>query len=449
MIHRMNQTGVFNGRVVVVKPRKGGDLDTLNAQEGVYTLFTRGISDGKEINQHERITSISRGIHPYQDWEAFLQTAGYPEMDIVVSNTTEAGIVYVPTERPVDTCPDSFPAKLTAWLLERFRRLGGTSASGVVVLPCELIDRNGGKLKACVLRHTADWDLGPEFAAWLENDCVFLNTWVDRIVPGYPRDEADSMTAELGVEDRLLCATEVFHLLVIEGPEALKTKLPFHEAGLQVVWTEDLTPYRTRKVGILNGAHTASVLAAYLGGVDTVREMMEDGVFGRFVREVVFEELVPSLPMDRSEVEGYAQAVIERFLNPYIRHELISISLNSVSKWSVRVLPSLKRYVDQTGQIPPKMAFSLAALIAFYKGDLRPDYELRDDESVIAGFRKIWQKEAAADVVHEVLSREDWWKEDLTRIPGLEQTVADQLRGILDKGVRETAANLSATASGL
>ena len=438
----MNQAGVFNGRVVVVKPRKGGDLDTLNTQEGVYTLFTRGISDGKEINQHERITSISRGIHPYQDWEAFLRTAGHPEMEFVVSNTTEAGIDYVRTEWQVDTCPDSFPAKLTAWMLERFRRLGGTSASGVVVLPCELIDRNGDRLKDCVLRHAEDWNLGSGFTGWLENHCVFLNTLVDRIVPGYPRDEAEKMTAELGYEDKLLCATEVFHLLVIEGPEALKTKLPFHEADLQVMWTDDLTPYRTRKVGILNGAHTSSVLGAYLGGVDTVRGMMEDEVFGRFVREVVFEELVPALHMDRAEVEAYAEAVMERFMNPYIRHELLSISLNSVSKWSVRVLPSLKARVEDTGEVPPRLAFSLAALIAFYKGDLRSGYTVQDDPSVLTAFKEIWQNPDPSAVVHAVLRRTEWWKEDLTRIPGLEALVTDQLAMILNDGSRTAVKHL-------
>lgn len=438
----MNRAGIFNGAAVVVQPLENGLVDMLNEQEGLYTLFLRGIQDGTEVNQHELITSISRGLNPTTEWAAYLETAANPEMRFVVSNTTEAGIEYVAQDRPRDDCPASFPAKLTAWLAERFQTLGGSAQSGLIFMPCELINHNGDKLKEYILRHAADWNLGEPFVQWIETDCVFLNTLVDRIVPGYPRDEAEAMTAALGYEDKLLCTGEIFHLLVIEGPEELKNELPFHQAGLNVIWTNDMQPYRTRKVGILNGAHTASVLGAFLGGLDTVGDMMNDDVFGRFVSAVVFDELAPALRMPRREVDSYAAAVMERFKNPYVRHELLSISLNSVSKWAVRVLPSLKNFTEEFGRVPPRLAFSMAALIAFYKGDLREGYSVKDDPAVIDSFRQAWQSDDPTDVVNRVLSFSNLWKEDLTLIPGFAAEVAKNLSVILADGARAAVTNI-------
>lgn len=436
MIHRMNEAEVFDGRVVVVQPLENGLVDMLNDQDGLYTLYLRGVENGETVNQHELITSLSRGINPYSDWNAYLETARNPEMRFVVSNTTEAGITYVQTEKPDGTCPVSFPAKLTAWLAERFDAFGESAESGMVFMPCELINYNGVKLKECILKHAGDWELGAGFLCWIETHCTFLSTLVDRIVPGYPRDEVDAMTAELGYEDQLICAGEIFHLLVIEGPESLKAELPFHEAGLNVVWTNDMQPYRTRKVGILNGAHTSSVLAAYLGGLDTVGEMMDDEVFGPFVQSVVCDELVAALDMDRNDLDAFAEAVMERFRNPYIRHELLSISLNSVSKWKVRVLPSVRRYIEKEGRVPALLAFSLASLIAFYKGDLREGYVLKDDPSVLAFFAQVW---ASDDVVSRVLGHAELWGEDLTLSPGFVKEVEGALERILDVGVRAAA----------
>ncbi|VGO20467.1 tagaturonate reductase [Pontiella sulfatireligans] len=441
MFHRMNETGVFNGSAVVVQPLETGLVETLNEQDALYTLYLRGIENGETLNQHELITSVSRGLNPYAAWDDYLATARNPAMRYVVSNTTESGIAYVKTAKP-ETCPASFPAKLTAWLAARFDAFGGSAASGMVFLPCELINHNGAVLKECILKHSKDWKLGADFEAWIENDCTFLSTLVDRIVPGYPRDEAEAMSADLGYEDQLICTGELFHLLVIEGPEALKAELPFHEAGLNVVWTDDMQPYRNRKVGILNGAHTASVLASYLGGLDTVREMMQDDNFGPYVKNLVFDEIVPALPMDRLEAESFAAAVVERFLNPFIRHELLSISLNSVSKWKVRVLPSVKRYIDAFGKPPALLSFSLAALIAFYKGGLREGYAPNDDPDVLEFFSKVWKSDDATTVVHGVLSHEGFWGEDLTRLPGLEDAVAASLELIIKDGSRDAIKNI-------
>lgn len=433
MIHRMNQAGKFNGGCVVVQPLEQGLIDVLNNQAGRYTLYLRGISAGKLERRRELITSLSRGLNPYTSWSDYLATAHNPTMRFVVSNTTEAGIVYVPTEEPVDACPASFPAKLTAWLRERFDAFSGSAESGLVFMPCELIEQNGAALKACILHHAGDWGYEPQFHDWIEQDCTFLNTLVDRIVPGYPHEEAEAMCEELGYEDRLICSAEIFHLLVIEGPEKIKAELPFHEAGLNVVWTEDLQKYRTRKVGILNGAHTASVLAAFLGGVNTVREMMVDPDFGPYVRNAVFQEIMPALQMDVQDSAPFARAVLERFQNPFIQHELLSISLNSVAKWKVRVLPSVKNYLADFGQVPPLLAFSLAALLAFYKGTLRTNYEVKDDPAVLSFFAQAW---ASEEVVDRVLGNEKWWGEDLRKLAGFQAAVSDALAAVLNQGVR-------------
>lgn len=362
-------------------------------------------------------------------------------MRYVVSNTTEAGIAYVNTPLPAN-CPTSFPAKLTAWLAKRYTAFNGSPESGMVFLPCELINHNGAKLKECILQHAEDWQLDAGFFDWINNDCIFLSTLVDRIVPGYPREEVESMSADLGYEDQLICTGEIFHLLVIEGPESLKAELPFQEAGLNVVWTDDMQKYRTRKVGILNGAHTASVLTSFLGGLDTVREMMQDDDFGPFVKNTVFNEIMPVLPMDRTEAESFAAAVMERFLNPFIRHELLSISLNSVAKWKVRVLPSVKGYIERFEKPPAGLSFSLAALIAFYKGDLRDGYVPNDDSAVIDFFADAWQSNDAVTVVHSILGNTEFWGEDLTALPRLEAMVADMLNQILKDGMRAAAKNI-------
>jgi tagaturonate reductase len=444
MLQRMNAVGVFNGRAVVVQPLESGLIQLLNEQDALYTLYLRGIENGVTVNSHEVMESLSRGINPYHDWAAYLETASNPEMRFSVSNTTEAGIAYTPTDGPISSAVPSFPAKLTAWLWERYCCFSGAPERVVVLLPCDVINHNGACLRDCVLQHAADWELEPGFSTWIEAHCIFLSTLVDRIVPGYPRDEAEAMTAELGYEDRLICTAEIFHLLVIEGPEYLKEELPLHRAGLNVVWCENMQPYRTRKVGVLNGAHTASVLAAYLGGVDTVKEMMADADFGRFVRETVFEEIVPALRMERAQVEAYAHSVVERFQNPFIRHELLSISLNSVSKWKTRVLPTVKNSMEDFGRVPVRLAFSLAALLAFYRGNLRAGNSVRDDGQVVDFLRCAWESNHVAQVVNRVLGHSEFWGEDLTQLPGFEQTVCAALEMIINKGARAAVREVEA-----
>jgi len=472
MVNALNRQGLFNGRIVVVQPITQGLIDALNEQEGLYTLYLRGLQDGMTIEQKEIITSISRGINPYTQWAEYLNCARQPELRYIVSNTTEAGIAFVNEPFPEGGCPQSFPAKVAVFLFERFKCFGGDPAKGMIIIPCELINHNGSELKRAILHHCQEWSLGREFREWLETSCTFLNTLVDRIVTGYPRDEIDKITHELGYEDRLVDTGEYFHLWVIEGPKAVSEELPFHKIGMNVIWTDDLQPYRERKVRFLNGAHTMTVPAAFLFGLNTVKECVEDQTISSYMHRGLFEEVLPVVPLPDDEKRDFAKAVFERFSNPFIKHMLLSIALNSVSKFKVRVLPSLLDYHRQTGSLPAILSFSLAALIAFYRATRQEEkkhqdtecpgtkvktgalagnragqpYEIRDDAPVLDFFAAVWQEyENDRDITAltaKVLSNSDFWEQDLSAVPGLEDTVAGHLQVILQHGMAFAVSSL-------
>lgn len=442
MVHEMNQKKLFNGNVVVVQPRGGSTAGIINEQDGLFTLLLRGLQNGNPAEETAIISSISRGLNPYTQWDEVLRCAQDQAIEFVVSNTTEAGIVYEAADHPEMTPPASFPAKLAVYLYHRFRYFSGDPARGIVILPCELIDRNGDNLKAIVLQLARQWGWPGEFTAWIEKHNYFLNTLVDRVVTGYPRDEAEQLTARLGYEDKLLNTGELFHLWVIEGPAQLAAKIPFAQAGLNVVWTDDMAPYRTRKVRILNGAHTATVPAAFLYGLETVGEMMNHDVMGAFVRQTIKEEIVPSIKLDHAMLAEYADAVVERFCNPFIKHYLVSILLNSSSKFKARVLPSLLEYRQQFGRLPERLVFSLAALISAY----RPG-TMKDDEWVLDFFAGVWAEyegtaAGAAAVAAAVLSQSRLWGQDLTLIPELKEMVASQLQIIQQEGMQAAVGHL-------
>jgi len=458
MIDAMNGRGLFDGSVVVVQPIERGTVDVLNAQDGLYTLILRGLQGGQVVDQRQVITAISRGVDPYRDWNGFLAVAEQPELRFAVSNTTEAGIAYVDEPRPTHGCPASFPAKVTAFLHRRFDRFRGNAGKGIVFLPCELIDKNGEQLRSCVLRHAAAWNLEPEFTGWVSEHNRFLNTLVDRIVPGYPHEEAAVLAEQLGYEDRLLTTGEIFHIWVIEGDVEVAKELPLTQAGLNVVWTSDLQPFRTRKVRILNGAHTMMALAAFLAGLDTVRECVEDPVLGAYVRRGVFDEILPLLPLPAQEARAFAEDVMERLANPFIKHNLISIALNSVSKYRVRVLPSLLEYRTAYRRIPPALTFSLAALLAFYRGTEIRDgsllgarangpYAVKDDGPVLEGFADQWRAYLRDPdpmaLCRAILVRSDFWGKDLAALPDLVESVSAHLSRILQIGVRQAIRSIA------
>ncbi|MGB3618922.1 MAG: tagaturonate reductase, partial [Catalinimonas sp.] len=373
-------------------------------------------------------------------------TARQPEMRFVVSNTTEAGIATSPDDRPDDRPPATFPAKVAVWLHTRREALG--DGGGVVFMPCELINHNGDKLREAVLYYADLWGWDTAFAHWVDKQCVFCNTLVDRIVPGYPRDRIKEIHEELGYEDQLVVEGEVFHLWVIEGPKSVRAAFPADRAGLNVKFVENMQPYRTRKVRILNGAHTTMVPVGYLYGLRTVQETVEHDVVGEFVRRAVHDEIIPTLDLPADELRQFAADVTERFRNPYVRHELISIALNSTAKFETRVLPSLVIFLEQTGRVPARLAFALAALIRFYKGDHDGQtIELKDDADVLTFFEERWggtdgSDESLRQLVHDVLGWERIWKRDLNELPDLTDTVAGHLQTIERVGMQQAMARL-------
>ena len=390
MIQKLNDNGSFDGSVVVVQPIAQGMCDMLEKQNCVYTHVIRGV----EGVEKSIIDVISRCVKPYDDFDEYLKLAENPDMRFIVSNTTEAGIVFETEDKMTDVPPKTFPAKLTL-LLKRRYDLG---LKGFILLPCELIDRNGDNLKKCVLQYADLWNLGDGFKAWIENDNVFANTLVDRINTGYPRGE----DLGLGYEDNMVNTSEYFHLWVIECNADIEKELPFKSAGLNVIVTKDkLNMYRTRKVRILNGAHTSLVPYALLSGFDTVKSCIDDEKMCAHVRACVFDEIIPTLDLPKDELVEYAEGVIERFANPYIKHYLSSIALNSVSKFKVRVLPSILEYIKRYNKMPATLIFSFAKLIDFYKTDMT-----NDDKDVTS-----FMKSAS---VKEILANEKLWGEDLS-----------------------------------
>lgn len=460
MFHQLNKKALFNGSVVVVQPIAEGLAGKLNEQDGIYTLLLRGLQDGAVTEQKEIINVISRSLNPYGDWDAVLACAEKPEIEFVISNTTEAGIAYDPADKPELSPPVSFPGKLTAYLYRRYQHFAGAADRGLVILPCELIDRNGDNLKAVVLRLAGEWGLPAEFSNWVEQYNIFTNTLVDRVVTGYPKDEAGQLEQQFGYADALMDTGELFHLWVIEGPAGLAARLPFTQVGLNVVWTDDMTPYRTRKVRILNGAHTSSVPASFLYGLETVKEMMDHPVTGQFTRQVIWEEIVPSIDLDHDMLTQFASDVIERFENPFIRHYLSSILLNSSSKFRARVLPSILEFHKNTGELPQRLLFSLAALISVYKDGViegtsmraqreAGEFIMKDDLPVLEFFATTWQqyaktRESAEAVARDTLANAAIWGQDLNALPGMTEAVGGYLHAICNQGMKETMAAIIA-----
>lgn len=458
MFHQMNKNNLFNGRVVVLQPISEGLVEKLNEQDGLYTLILRGLKDGVPTELKEIISSVSRGLNPYKQWDEVLKCAENPDIEYVISNTTEAGIAYDPNDSLDKKPPISYPGKLTAYLYHRFKHFNGASDKGMVIIPCELIDRNGDNLKKIVLRLADEWNLPENFKIWVDDHNLFLNSLVDRVVTGYPKDEINDILNKLGYEDDLVDTGELFHLWVIEGPKELSEKLPFTKVGLNVIWTHDMTPYRTRKVRILNGAHTSSVIAAFLYGLDTVGEMMDHDVLGKYVRQTIYDEIIPSIDLDKSMLTEFADSVVERFRNPYIKHYLLSIMLNSSSKFKTRVLPSILEYHKLNNKLPEKLCFSMAALIAVYKdgkieGSMmkstraKGEFNMRDDLPALEFFIDTWKSynntlDSAIEVANKVLANKDMWGQDLTLVEGLAQKVGNYLYQIAESGIKATIESL-------
>ena len=448
-----NEKAGYNGKVALVQPIAQGLTELINRQEGLYTLYLRGSQNGQRVDDKRVISSVSRCLNPYGEWDKVLELARSDDLEIIVSNTTEAGIVHDNESAFDQTPPISFPAKLTRVLYERFT----AGKPGIVMLSCELIDNNGKELLKCVNQYIDDWKLSEDFRRWVNEQNVFCSTLVDRIVPGRIRDpqEVARLDAANGYEDPLTDVGEVFGVWVIEcpdGPEGvarLEARLPFKRAGVNVMVVPDVTPYKKRKVRILNGAHTGFVLGAYLAGYDIVRDCMHDEVILGYMNKMLYEEVIPTLPLDKEDCKQFAAAVQDRFNNPFVNHELMSISLNSTSKWRARNMPTFLDYVDQMGMLPECLTTSFAAYIAFYSNDIqgltdkglvcrRPKgdaYVVSDDRWVLE-FYAAHRDDAEEALVHAVMTNTDMWGQDLTQVPGFETEVTRILKQIRADGAK-------------
>lgn len=438
----MNEKAGFNAKVVVVQPIDQGLADIINEQEGLFTLFLRGRENGQKVNNKRVISSVKRCINPYKDYDKFLANAENNDLRFIVSNTTEAGIAYDGTCKFTDKPASSFPAKLCQFLYKRFE-LG---LPGFIILNCELIDHNGDELKRIVNIHIDEWNLGKEFKDWVNNENYFCSTLVDRIVTGYPKNEAKEICDSLGYEDKLLDTAETFGFWVIEGPQKIYDEFPVKKAGLDsnIIIVDDHMPYKQRKVRILNGAHTSMVLGAYLAGQNIVRDCMNDEVIHGFMNKVIYDEVIPTLDLPKDDLVDFAEKVTDRFDNPYVDHLLLSISLNSTSKWKARVMPTLTEYVKRYNKLPKAVTMSFAFYIKFYSNaanELKENslvgkrgndtYEVKDDKWVLEFYHNLKGADNKT-LAKEVINNEKMWGDTLKNMPGFYEAVVEDL-DLIDK----------------
>lgn len=413
-VDQLNKNGLYDGKIVIVSPTNSRTVDVLNEQNCKYNLYLRGIENGKEICERTEINAVSRAINPYKDFGVYLELAQNPDFRFIITNTTEAGIAFSVDDKFEDRPAKSFPAKLTQLLYARYK----AGFKGFVILSCELIDNNGKELEKCVLDYAKLWSLDEDFCKWIVNENDFCNTLVDRIVTGYPKDEAEQLCTEIGYNDKLLNTAEPYHLWVIEGN--YEKELPLQKAGLNVVWTDDVKAYKKMKVRILNGSHTSLVFPSMLCDVETVKESLDDEPLIRFLNVCLFEYILPTLG-ETEENRQFANAVLERFANPYIKHMWKSISLNSVSKFTARVLPTIADYTNSNNSLPKPLVFSLACLIAYYKTN-----DVRDDKSAVEYIKN--------SSVKDILSNTELWNCDLLDMLDL---VEESINKIHSDGIRE------------
>jgi tagaturonate reductase len=432
MIELLNEKTAFRGSVAVVAPLRRGRPAVKDEQEGLYHVLLRGISEGKRIDEVRLITCVDQYVDPYESHDAYLAMADIPSLQFVISNTTEAGISFSGTDLSVDSPVDSFPAKVTQLLYRRFLAFDGDRSKGLVFLPCELIEANGTALHKIILQYSAHWKLTETFSTWVGEACVFCNTLVDRIVTGYPTDGAEQIMERTGYRDEKLVAAEPYYLWVIEADPSLNEIFPVREANLNVKFVRDLTPYRTSKVRILNGAHTAMTLIGYLRGLRTVRDAVEDQWMADFLRSMISEEIIPTIPLPAEEVERYAQQVFERFHNPEIKHELKSIALNSVSKFRARLLPTMLDRYHTTGQIPPRLLYAFASLIIFYRGEWKGEtLPVNDHPDALKAMQACWSSDDLPQL-KAMLAHEALWGSDLNDIQGLDAALTTVISSMLN-----------------
>ena len=438
IIWNTNQKTNFNAGVVVVQPIERGMVDMLNAQDGLYHVNLQGIDKGEAVDSIQMIDVINGGLNPYTQNAEFMALAEDPNIRFVISNTTEAGIAFDPSCKLEDKPASSYPGKLTQLLYHRYNHFNGDKSKGFIILPCELIFLNGKELKKCIYQYIELWQLGDGFKTWFEEACGVYCTLVDRIVPGYPKDTIEQIHERIGFSDNLVVKGEIFHLWVIEAPESVAAEFPADKAGLNVLFVPSEAPYHERKVTLLNGPHTVLSPVGYLSGLDTVKQCVEDPEVGAFVKKVMYEELMETLNLPKPELQAFADSVVERFVNPYVKHFVTSIMLNSFPKYKTRDLPGLKTYLERKGELPKGLVLGLAGIITYYKGGKRGDVEIvpNDDAAIVELLKNLWATGDVRKVAEGVLAAEFIWGEDLNAVPGLTDLLTADLALIQNEGMR-------------
>ena len=451
IVWNMNRRTDFNASVVVVQPIERGMADWLNGQDCLYHVNLQGKLNGEVVNSLDRVDVISRALNPYTQNQAFMALAEQPEIRFVISNTTEAGIAFDPACKLDDKPASSYPGKLTQLLFRRYKVFNGAPDKGLILMPCELIFLNGHHLKDCIYKYIELWkdDFGADYAGfkeWFTNCCYVCATLVDRIVPGFPRKEIKQIQEKICYEDNLVVQGEAFHLWVIEKPEnmsieELKAEFPAEKAGLHVLIAESEKPYHERKVTLLNGPHTVLSPVAYLSGINIVRDACQHPVVGKFIHKVMYDELMQTLNLPMEELQQFAGDVLERFVNPFVDHQVTSIMLNSFPKYETRDLPGLKVYLQRKGELPKGLVLGLAAIITYYKGGVREDgAEIvpNDAPEIMQLLKDLWASGDIRKVAEGVLAEQSIWHEDLNAIPGLTEMVTGFLGQIQSVGMLKT-----------
>lgn len=441
IVYHMNEKTDFNGSVVVVQPIEKGMTCQLMEQDCLYHVNLQGLDKGETVNSLTCIDVISRAMNPYEQFEDFLKLAEQPDIRFVISNTTEAGIAFDPTCRLDDRPAASYPGKLTQLLYHRYRTFGGDRSKGLIVFPCELIFLNGHKLKEVIYQYIELWKLEDDFKIWFEETCGVYATLVDRIVPGFPRNDIGNIQEKLQYEDRMVVQGEVFHLWVIEAPEHVAQEFPAHLAELNVLFVPSEVPYHERKVTLLNGPHTVLSPVAFLSGIDIVRDACQHKVIGKYIRQVMYDELMETLNLSKTELKQFADDVWERFCNPFVDHHVTSIMLNSFPKFKTRDLPGLKTYLERKGILPQGLVLGLAAIITYYKGGERSDGTTiipNDAPEIMTLLKELWATGSCRQVAEGVLAARLLWDEDLNEIPGLTAALTWYLNKIQANGMLET-----------
>lgn len=436
--YKLNKELGFDAGIALVQPLPGGMVDLIEKQDGLYTLFLNGIKNKKEIQEIYLIDNVVKCVDPYKDFQDYLDLAKLDSLEFVISNTTEAGIEFVDTDVISNQSPQSFPAKLAVFLYQRFMHFKGDQTKGLTIIPCELINFNADTLKKVLMQYCDLWNLEIEFNNWISEACSFHNTLVDRIVPGYPRNEIDQYNDKLEYHDDILVTAEPFFLWVIEGGEDLKAKLPFHKTDLDVKIVEDMQPYRTRKVRILNGIHTAMVPFSIMYGNKTVQQSMDNNFTGNFIEKLTYEEIVPTLDMDKEDLKYFADEVMDRFRNPFIKHQLSDIALNSIPKFKVRVLPTILEYQKEQGKLPLNLVFGLAATIRFYQGTWQNEaLPVKDSPEIVETMNTFWSQNDLQKTVSDTLGHLEFWDQDLNKIEGLQNAITVAISEIDKNGIEK------------